>query len=126
FSTCEEIAQQATSLLIEFGGDTWNSHYGAIGNPAGSKLPTFANRLYDPRTVTYESESDYRLRIRTDAEKFTRALKKYTGRQPTAWVWPYGAQNGIAQDELKKLGYDAFFTLENGLATVNNMEAIPR
>ncbi len=126
FSTWEQIAELAKSPLIEIGGHTWNSHYGAIGNPAGSKLPTFANRLYDPRTATYESESDYRLRIRTDAEKFTRALKKYTGRQPTAWVWPYGAQNGIAQDELKKLGYDAFFTLENGLATVNNMEAIPR
>lgn len=126
FSTWEQIAELAKSPLIEIGGHTWNSHYGAIGNPAGSKLPTFANRLYDPRTATYESESDYRLRIRTDAEKFTRALKKYTGRQPTAWVWPYGAQNGIAQDVLKKLGYDAFFTLDNGLATVNNMEVIPR
>lgn len=126
FSTWEHIAELAKSPLVEIGGHTWNSHYGAIGNPAGSKLPTFANRLYDPRTSTYESESDYRLRIRTDAEKFSKALKKYTGRQPTAWVWPYGAQSGVAQDELKKLGYDAFFTLDEGLASVNNLEAIPR
>lgn len=126
FSTWEQIAELAKSPLIEIGAHTWNSHDGAIGNPAGSMLPTFANRLYDPRTSTYESESDYRLRIRTDAEKITEALKQHTGRQPTAWVWPYGAQNGVAQDELKKLGYDAFFTLDDGLASVNNLEAIPR
>ncbi len=126
FSTWQQIAELAKSPLIEIGAHTWDSHYGATGNPAGSKLPTFANRKYDPATSTYENEREYRLRIRNDAEKITQKIKMYTGRQPTAWVWPYGAANGIARDELKKLGYDTFFTLENGLASVDNVEAIPR
>ncbi|STK13614.1 lipoprotein YcdR [Escherichia coli] len=30
---------------------------------------------------------------------------------PHVFVWPYGEANGIAIEELKKLGYDMFFTL---------------
>ncbi|MCV5831128.1 poly-beta-1,6-N-acetyl-D-glucosamine N-deacetylase, partial [Escherichia coli] len=42
------------------------------------------------------------------------------------FVWPYGAANGIAIEELKKLGYDMFFTLESGLGNTSQLDSIPR
>ncbi len=45
---------------------------------------------------------------------------------PHVFVWPYGEANGIAIEELKKLGYDMFFTLESGLANASQLDSIPR
>src|SRR5690606_34526964 len=101
--------------LVEIGAHTWNSHFGISSNPAGSRLPAFANRYYDQAKQRYETEQEYRQRIRKDAEKVTREIKRHSGQAPTVWVWPYGAANGIAIDELKKQGYDMFFTLNSGL-----------
>lgn len=53
-------------------------------------------------------------------------FKTHTGKAPTAWVWPYGAANGTAIQELKALGFDMFFTLEDGLSTATELDSIPR
>lgn len=42
------------------------------------------------------------------------------------FVWPYGEANGIAIEELKKLGYDMFFTFELGLANALQLDFILR
>ncbi|MFP1454719.1 poly-beta-1,6-N-acetyl-D-glucosamine N-deacetylase PgaB [Escherichia coli] len=46
--------------------------------------------------------------------------------QQLVFFWPYGEANGIAIEELKKLGYDMFFTLESGLANASQLDSIPR
>lgn len=126
FATWQQIQELAKSPLVEVGAHTWNSHYGALGNSAGGMYPVMANRRYNPATSSYETESEYRQRVRADGEKITQYLKKYTGKQPKSWVWPYGAENGVAIQELKKIGYDMFFTLGDGLATPNKLDAVPR
>lgn len=45
---------------------TLNSHFGAEANPQGSKEPAVANRLYDKKTGTYETDEQYTRRINTD------------------------------------------------------------
>lgn len=125
-ATWQQIAELARSPLVEIGAHTWNSHYGVQANPSGGKLPAIANRSYNPGTSTYETEQQYRRRVSADGQNITVHLKKHTGKQPKSWVWPYGAENGVAIQELKKLGYDTFFTLEDGLATADNLDAIPR
>ncbi|WP_436859281.1 poly-beta-1,6-N-acetyl-D-glucosamine N-deacetylase PgaB [Citrobacter tructae] len=126
FANWEQIRELSRSPLVEIGAHTWNSHFGISSNPAGSRLPAFANRYYDQAKQRYETEQEYRQRIREDAEKVTREIKEHSGKAPTVWVWPYGAANGIAIDELKKQGYDMFFTLNSGLASATEMDAIPR
>ncbi|MCV5085092.1 hypothetical protein OFB78_31315, partial [Escherichia coli] len=44
----------------------------------------------------------------------------------TTGMVPAGAANGIAIEELKKLGYDMFFTLESGLGNTSQLDSIPR
>ncbi|MCV5887684.1 polysaccharide deacetylase family protein, partial [Escherichia coli] len=86
----------------------------------------FVNRMYFSNNERYETEAEYRSRIRQDAVKMTEKLKTTAGVNAQVFVWPYGAANGIAIEELKKLGYDMFFTLESGLANASQLDSIPR
>ncbi|XTZ39277.1 poly-beta-1,6-N-acetyl-D-glucosamine N-deacetylase PgaB [Salmonella enterica] len=126
FATWQQVREIARSQLVEIASHTWNSHYGTQANPAGSLLPVFVNRVYLTNSARYETEEEYRNRIRQDAVKMTEQLRKNSGVTAKVFIWPYGAANGIAIEELKKLGYDMFFTLESGLGTATQLDSIPR
>lgn len=61
------------------GAHTWNSHSGAEANPQGSKEPAVANRLFDKKTGTYETDEQYNRRINTDISLITNKIKSVTG-----------------------------------------------
>ncbi|EFN7286780.1 poly-beta-1,6-N-acetyl-D-glucosamine N-deacetylase PgaB [Escherichia coli] len=126
FATWQQIREIARSPLVEIGSHTWNSHFGIQANPYGNLLPAFVNRTWLAESNRYETETEYRSRIRVDAAKITAKLGENTGKKPQVFVWPYGEANGVAIEELKKLGYDMFFTLESGLASANQLDSIPR
>ncbi|HGU9817848.1 TPA: poly-beta-1,6-N-acetyl-D-glucosamine N-deacetylase PgaB [Enterobacter chuandaensis] len=126
FATWQQVQELSRSPLVEIGAHTWNSHFGTLANPGGSLLPAFANRRFLKDERRYETEKEYRARIRRDAQTLVSHFKAHTGKSPTAWVWPYGAENGTAIQELKTLGFDMFFTLEDGLSTATQLDSIPR
>lgn len=126
FATWQQVREIARSKLVEIASHTWNSHYGIEANPTGSQLPVFVNRMYLSNNGRYETEAEYRHRIRQDAIKMTAQLQKNAGVTAQVFVWPYGDANGIAIEELKKLGYDMFFTLESGLGNTSRLDSIPR
>lgn len=126
FATWQQVRELSRSPLVEIASHTWNSHYGIQANSAGSLLPAFVNRTYLTHSGRYETEAEYRERIRQDAVKMTEQLRKHTGITPRVFVWPYGEASGISIEELKKLGYDMFFTLESGLASTQQLDSIPR
>ncbi len=126
FATWQQVREIGRSKLVEIASHTWNFHYGIEANPTGSKLPAFVNRMYFSNNERYETEAEYRNRIRQDAVKMTEKLKANAGVNAQVFVWPYGAANGIAIEELKKLGYDMFFTLESGLGNTSQLDSIPR
>lgn len=126
FATWQQVQELSRSPLVEIGAHTWNSHFGTLANPSGSMLPAFANRRFLKSDQRYETEKEYRSRIRQDAKMLISHFKTHTGKAPTAWVWPYGAANGTAIQELKALGFDMFFTLEDGLSTATELDSIPR
>ncbi|XNM72900.1 polysaccharide deacetylase family protein [Escherichia coli] len=119
---CEKL----TYRLVELASHTWNSHYGIQANATGSLLPVYVNRAYFTDHARYETAAEYRERIRLDAVKMTEYLRTKVEVNPHVFVWPYGEANGIAIEELKKLGYDMFFTLESGLANASQLDSIPR
>ncbi|NDO81203.1 poly-beta-1,6-N-acetyl-D-glucosamine N-deacetylase [Citrobacter sp. NCU1] len=126
FATWQQVRELSRSPLVEIASHTWNSHYGIQANSAGSLLPAFVNRAYLTHSGRYETEAEYRKRIRQDAVKMTEQLRKHTGKTPQVFVWPYGEASGISIEELKKLGYDMFFTLEPGLGSTKQLDSIPR
>ena len=126
FSDWEVVRELKDSPLVDIGSHTWDSHFGAQANPQGSQQPVVANRLYDPKTGAYESEELFRERIDTDVRKITEKIKEVTGKSPITWVWPYGAANGTTLEITREYGYKMAFTLETGLANVEDLSSIPR
>lgn len=126
FSDWDVVRELKDSPLVDIGSHTWNSHFGAQANPQGSQQPVVASRLYDPKTAAYESEADFRERIDTDVRKVTEKIKDVTGKSPVTWVWPYGEANGTTLAITREYGYKMAFTLEAGLANVEDLSSIPR
>lgn len=126
FATWQQVEELSRSPLVEIGAHTWDGHSGAPANPSGSMLPVFANRQFLQGSQRYETEAEYRARTQRDARTFISHYKTHTGKTPTVWVWPYGAENGTAIQELKALGFDMFFTLEDGLSSAMQLDSIPR
>ncbi|WP_227875164.1 poly-beta-1,6-N-acetyl-D-glucosamine N-deacetylase PgaB [Oceanisphaera profunda] len=126
FANWEMVRALKDSPLVNIGAHTWDSHYGALGNPQGSKKPTIANRLYDPKLKAYESEAAFHDRVEADVLKITQKITEVTDKSPIAWVWPYGAASGTTLSVLRKHGYDMAFTLQTGLANVEDLSSIPR
>lgn len=126
FSDWEVVREIKNSPLVEIGSHTWNSHFGAQANPEGSQKPVMANRLYDPIKAAYESDEEFHQRLETDVRKITEKIKEASGKSPIAWVWPYGAANGTALSIIKDYGYKMAFTLQTGLANVEDLSSIPR
>ena len=126
FATWKMVREMANSPLVEVGAHTWNLHFGSQANPMGSKLPAVANRLYNKKTRTYETDEQYFQRVNGDITLITNKLKSVTGKSPRAWVWPYGAASGTALDLVKKQGYQMAFPLNSGLANAAYLDDIPR
>ena len=126
FATWKMVAEMGKSSLVEIGSHTWNSHFGSEANPQGIKEPAVANRLYDKKSGTYETDEQYYNRINSDIFLITKKIKTVTGKSPRAWVWPYGEANGTTLSLAKNQGYKIAFTLNEGLANAAFLDDIPR
>ncbi|XRX84491.1 poly-beta-1,6-N-acetyl-D-glucosamine N-deacetylase PgaB [Franconibacter pulveris 1160] len=126
FATWDMVREVSRSPLVEIGSHTWASHYGGVANPQGSSQPAAANRIFNKKTGQYETDEEYQARIDKDVATITAKIEEVTGKAPRAWVWPYGAANGVSLSIIKKHGYQMAFTLEDGLGNVNNLDSIPR
>lgn len=126
FADWEVVRALKDSPLVEIGAHTWDSHYGSQANPQGSQLPAVANRLYDAKTGTYESDADFEARVEADIKKITEKITEVTGKPPVAWVWPYGAASGTSLRIAQQYGYKMAFILQTGLANVQELSSIPR
>ena len=126
FATWAEVREVAHSGLVEIAAHTYDQHKGIVANPQGNLEPAEATLRYDPATKTYESDAAYRRRIRDDAQRITDKIREVTGKAPRVWVWPYGAAGGEAISIIGKQGYEAAFTLDDGLGTVNRLMSEPR
>jgi biofilm PGA synthesis lipoprotein PgaB len=83
-------------------------------------------RAYDQRTKVYESQEDYRTRIRDDFEKQKALFGKELGFVPRAMVWPYGWHTAISGNIAREAGFLVGFTTEEGYAHIDRLAMINR
>lgn len=126
FATWQQIAEMSRSGLVDIGAHTWAQHEGRTANPQGNTQPYAVNRRYDMQLQRYESGAAYRQRVNDDVEKITRRITEVTGKAPRVWVWPYGAAGGEALSIVRQHGYQMAMTLEDGLASVDALDNVPR
>lgn len=126
FATWQQIGEMSRSGLVEIGAHTWDEHKGMVSNPQGNSEPFAVNRSYDKASSRYETGGHYRQRVTEDVSKITQKITAVTGKPPRVWVWPYGAAGGEALSIVKQHGYQMAMTLNDGVASTDNLDDVPR
>jgi len=124
FVTWQQAREMQASGWVEFASHSEALHTLMRSNPQGNLLPPGQNRLrFDDR---YESEAEFRARIRADLALARERMRAELGREPRAIVWPYGRYNADALAIATELGFRFAMTLEPGPANAAQPFAIPR
>jgi len=125
FMSWEQIREVSDSGLVNIASHSFNMHKSVISHPLGSTSAAYISRIYDTNKGKYENSEEYLLRISQDIRESFNILKEKTGKVPLSIVWPYGRYNALTIIEAKKM-FKMMFTLDEGLANIKNIEAIPR
>ena len=126
FLTWKQIREMSKSGLVEIASHTDSLHLGILGNPQGNTEPSALTARFDPKSGTYETTAAFEKRIADDMAHSSAKITKETGKKPRVMVWPYGAYSGYGMAIANKHGMPITLTLDDGAASVNNLNAVPR
>lgn len=119
----EALRRLSRSPLVEIISHTDNLHHGVRSNPQGNEAAAVISRAYDMKSAQYESEMDFRRRIRNDLERTRERLSRELGRAPVGIAWPFGQYDQVVVEEANRLGLMYQLTLDR---EPTRMETLPR
>lgn len=126
FLTWQQVREISQSGLVEIAAHTNASHLGILANPQGNTQPAASTRRFDAPTGTYETEAQFRARMKADVEAISEKIRKATGYKPRVWVWPYGSADGTSLAVIGEHGYRMALTLDVGLDDLGSLLNSPR
>jgi peptidoglycan/xylan/chitin deacetylase (PgdA/CDA1 family) len=126
FLSWSEAREMQASGLVEFASHSYDLHRGVLANPQGNLIPAAITLRYDPATGRYETDEQYRNRIRADLQRSRQQIASQLGRSPRAIVWPFGRYSGPALAEAKAVGFTFGLTLEPEPAYTSDLYAVHR
>lgn len=126
FMSWAQIREVADSGLVTVASHSSRLHRMLQVNPVGNIEPAPAAFLYFPETGRYETEAEFRARIREDLAASIDTLSARLGRRPTILTWPYGSYNEIGVEEARKLGFEMLLTLNEGYSQVGRLDRVNR
>lgn len=109
-----DLQKLQKSPLVEIISHSHDLHRGIPSNPQGNEYAATVTRRYSHNAHGYESETEFRRRIRQDFETSVAKMKRYLNITPRAIAWPYGAYDQVLLEEMARVGISFHFTLENG------------
>lgn len=124
--TWKQLKEMSDSGWVAVVSHTYSSHYGHQFNPQGNEQAAAGFLKYDSAKKTYESESEFFARIKTDLNENEERIRKHIGKNYPIIVWPYGTFNGLSQKAATELGLYMQFSVETGLNSVSDLKLIRR
>jgi peptidoglycan/xylan/chitin deacetylase (PgdA/CDA1 family) len=124
FVSWAEAREMQASGLIEFASHSYDLHRGVRANPQGNSIPAARTLQYGGEG--YESEHQYRARVRQDLALSRRQMARELGRAPRALVWPFGRYSGAAVEEAVAAGFRFALTLNESPADARRPLEISR
>lgn len=124
FISWAEAREMQASGLIEFASHSYDLHRGVPANPQGNSIP--AARTLEYTGGGYESEAQYRSRLRRDLAQSRAQMARELGRAPRALVWPFGRYSGPAVEEAVAAGFRFALTLNQAPADARRPLEISR
>ena len=124
--TWAQLRAISRSPLVEIVSHTDNLHHGILANPQGNLTPASITRRYDVAGRRYESESDFRARIRADLARSAQRFHAELGKTPPGIAWPYGFYDQVLAEEATALGMRYQLTLDKEPARTEQFPRINR
>lgn len=122
----EQLRAVSRSPLVEILSHTDNLHHGILANPQGNQTPASITRRYDAVSGQYETETDFRNRIRADLAHSVKRLRAELGKSPPGIAWPYGYYDQVLAEEATDLGMRYQMTLAEAPARLEQFPRINR
>ena len=126
FMTWAQIREVCVSGLVTVASHSHELHRLVNANPFGNVERAPFAFLYLPEEKRYETEEEFRKRIRRDLSRSLEILESKAGGKPFILTWPYGSYNAQGVEEAKKLGFKMMMTLDYGFADVKNLDRVSR
>jgi peptidoglycan/xylan/chitin deacetylase (PgdA/CDA1 family) len=126
FVTWAEAREMQASGLVELASHSFDLHKGELANPQGNSIPAARSLRYDADKASYESDAQYRARIRHDFAQARSQMARELGRAPRALVWPFGRYTGPAREEAAAAGFRFAITLDPAAADATRPMDNPR
>jgi peptidoglycan/xylan/chitin deacetylase (PgdA/CDA1 family) len=126
FISWAQAREMQASGLVEIASHSYNLHRGVLANPQGNTIPAAITWQYERATGQYETDTQYRDRIRADLSRARSQMAANVGRAPRALVWPFGRYSGPALEVAKQVGFTFALTLEPEPAYTSDLYAIHR
>jgi biofilm PGA synthesis lipoprotein PgaB len=126
FMTWAQIREVSDSGLVTIASHSHDLHRLVNANPFGNVERAPSALIYFPDEKRYETEEEFRKRVRGDLSRSVEILKSRVGVKPSILTWPYGSYNTPGVEEAKKQGFEILMTLDHGLADVKNLDRVSR
>jgi poly-beta-1,6-N-acetyl-D-glucosamine N-deacetylase len=121
-----QIREVSDSGLVTVASHSARLHRLLQANPVGNVEPAPAAFLYFPESRRYETEPEFRARIREDLAASIDVLTAKLGTKPDILTWPYGSYNTIGVEEAKTLGFEMILTLDDGYSSIRRLDRVNR
>lgn len=126
FSTWAQLREMVDSGLLEIASHSHDLHRGVLANPQGNQQPATTSLRYLPEPGRYETEAEWRARLRADLARSVALIAEHTGRAPRAIVWPYGEYHSGAEAIAAELGMKISLGLTNGRNDLGRLDGLHR
>ncbi len=126
FLSWDEIREMLASGRVEIASHSYDLHQGVLANPQGNKQPAAVSRQYDLKSGRYETDKQYRQRIRNDLQRNSDLIARKTGVRPRVMVWPYGAYNQVTVEIARQVGMPITLSLEDNKVDIKNLGSVGR
>jgi biofilm PGA synthesis lipoprotein PgaB len=126
FMSWRQLRELSDSGLITIASHSSTLHTLIQANPSGNMEPAPSTFRYLSDQNRYETEDEFRQRIRSDLAKSIDTLKDVLGKRPIVLAWPYGSYNSIGIEEAKSLGFEMILTLDEGYSETARLERVQR
>ncbi|MGQ9688608.1 MAG: poly-beta-1,6-N-acetyl-D-glucosamine N-deacetylase PgaB [Desulfobaccales bacterium] len=124
--TWDQIREVSDSGLVTVASHSHALHKLIPANPQGNLEAAGANLKYMAEARRYETEAEFRRRLRADLAESRDILRQKLGKPVTILTWPFGAYNAIGVEEAGKLGFQMILTLEEGFGRLNELMRLKR
>ncbi len=121
-----QIREVSDSGLVTVASHSHALHKMIPANPQGNVEPAGANLAYLANQKHYETEADFRERVRADLAQSREILTERLNKPPVILTWPYGAYNEPGLKVAQQIGFQMALTLEAGFASLTDLWRVKR